>query len=99
MLVVLSNPSVSIKTIQDDGVKSAASIALHAEISGNKMLLTFPGSGQFNVHLYSTIGRTIFKTSTNGSGSISLAKVPAGAYMLECSGSGQKLVKAVFIGK
>jgi hypothetical protein len=101
MLVLLSNPVVSVKGSSEDIAKSLAPAVLNAEVSNGKIILTLPENGQFIVRLVSTNGRTIVSARTSGAGtnSISLAKVPMGTYLLECSGPAQKLVKTVMIGK
>jgi xylan 1,4-beta-xylosidase len=101
MLVLLSNPVVSVKGSSEDRAKSSAPALLNAEITNGKIMLTLPGNGQFTVRLVSTNGRTIVSKRTNSEGInfISLAKVPTGTYLLECSGLSQKLVKTVMIGK
>ena len=102
MLIILTNPSVvSVKSSSESMVKNSIPISLSTEISGGKMILTLPGNGQFTVRLVSTSGRTIVSARTAGAStsSISLAKVPAGTYLLECLGLDQKFVKTVFVGK
>jgi hypothetical protein len=101
MLVLLSNPVVSVKGSSEDRAKNSAPTLLNAEVSNGKIMLTLPGNGQFTVRLVSTNGRTIVSKRTNSEGInfISLAKVPTGTYLLECSGLSQKLVKTVMIGK
>jgi xylan 1,4-beta-xylosidase len=101
MLVLLSNPVVPVKGSSEDRAKNSAPTLLNAEVSNGKIMLTLPGNGQFTVRLVSTNGRTIVSKRTNSEGInfISLAKVPTGTYLLECSGLSQKLVKTVMIGK
>ena len=101
MLIILSNPAVSVNRSSDDAMKNPAPAALSAEIRSGKMMLSLPEGGRFMVRLVSTNGRTVVSTRTKSAGAnfISLAKVPAGTYLLECDGSSQKLVKPVFVGK
>lgn len=100
MLITLTNPNgVSVKRSSERMTDNYVPASLRTEISNGKMMLTLPGSGQFRVRLVTPNGRTLISERTMGTSSISLAKVPAGTYLLECSGLEQNFVKTVFVGK
>jgi xylan 1,4-beta-xylosidase len=84
--------------------KSRKELALEKSniaITGKSVLVSLPYSGQYTINLYSTSGRKEVGLHTAGpvNGSIALGQIPAGTYLLECSGPAQKLVKTVMIGK
>jgi len=76
-------------------------VEMNAFVLDKSIVMILPHSGNYKINLYTTGGRK--ETSLNftgpGTSSFSLARVPAGAYMLECSGPAQKLVKPVVVGR
>ena len=100
MLITLTNPNgVSVKRSSERMIDNYIPASFRTEISNGKMMLTLPGSGQFTVRLVTPNGRTLISERAAGTSSISLAKIPAGTYLLECSGLEQNFVKTVFVGK
>jgi hypothetical protein len=100
MLITLTNPNgVSVKGSSERMIDNYVPASLRTEISNGKMMLALPGSGQFTVRLVTPNGRTLISERAMGTSSISLSKVPAGTYLLECSGLEQNFVKTVFVGK
>ena len=74
---------------------------MKASIVGKNVAVSLPNFGRYEINLYSTNGRKEVGLHAAGpfNGSITLGQVPAGTYLLECSGPAQKLVRTVMIGK
>lgn len=74
---------------------------INATVIGKSVVMSIPYSGNFKINLFGTNGRKEATLNATGPGtsSISLAKVPAGTYLLECSGLEHNFVKTVFVGK
>jgi xylan 1,4-beta-xylosidase len=89
MLMVLSNPNATAVKRQSYWEKNAVSSTLRAEIRKGKMMLVLPENDRYTVTLLSESGRTVATAKTSGSGmvDISMPKIPAGAYIVQCSGT------------
>jgi xylan 1,4-beta-xylosidase len=96
-VMVLSNPKASAIRNPADATKSMAPVALRADIRNGKLMLTVPAPGLYKVGLYTTSGRKVFGSGIYcaGTAAIPLRKIPAGVYILQCSGLKYSLVKQV----
>jgi xylan 1,4-beta-xylosidase len=99
MLVILSNPNGASVRRSAAAAQGAASVTLHAEIRDGRMMLTLPENDRYTVRLFSTSGRTIVTARTSGAGTveISVPKIPAGIYMVQCIGARQSYIAQVLV--
>lgn len=72
---------------------------IKVKMAGKDLRIDLPSAGKYLVRLYSASGRKIVERKLTGTGILSLADVPAGVYMLDCTGSSQKLVTKVMVGR
>jgi hypothetical protein len=62
-------------------------------------MLTVPERGLYKVGLFTTGGRKVFESagSYSGTAAITMQKIPAGIYVIQCAGSNYSLVKQVAV--
>jgi xylan 1,4-beta-xylosidase len=98
-LLTLTNPNASAVVKPASAVKSMEAATLRADIRGGKLTLNVPERGFYKVGIYSTGGRKIFDSRNTFSGNVDLAlpKMPAGVYVIQCSGSNYSLVKQIAV--
>jgi hypothetical protein len=96
-LLTLTNPSASAIKKPVNAAKPASQAALSADIRGDKLTFTAPERGLYTIGLYSTSGRKIFESVNyyTGKAAITLQKIPAGVYILQCSNPAYSLVKQI----
>jgi hypothetical protein len=96
-LLTLTNPSASAIKKPVNAAKPASQAALSADIRGDKLTFTAPERGLYTIGLYSTSGRKIFESVNyyTGTAAITLQKIPAGVYILQCSNPAYSLVKQI----
>jgi xylan 1,4-beta-xylosidase len=96
-LLQLTNSAVAVRPAPITPLRPTL---LSATVDGATLRLVLPAGERFSVRLLAANGRSVLKSRVAGgkAATISLAKVPAGSYVLECVGSAGKMVKKVMVG-
>jgi hypothetical protein len=70
---------------------------IKAETAGERILITMPFAGRYEVQLFSANGQKVFEVQAMGPGanSIPLKKIPAGSYLLKCVNGSQSLISRI----
>jgi hypothetical protein len=98
-LIILSNPNPTRvkKPIEKTALPAPAD--LWAEAGNGKIMLDMPWKGHYTASFYTTTGQKMFTIAEFGPGNaiISVPKMPAGAFMLQCRGEKVSFVKKIIV--
>jgi xylan 1,4-beta-xylosidase len=75
--------------------------AIKAKIAGERIIITMPFAGRYEVQLFSTNGQKVLDRCETGPGNngISLEKIPAGTYLFKCVNGSKSLTSRIVVSR